>query len=302
MPGGKMRLIVKQDGRQVSEFKCAKGPIHIGRHPDSNVFLPDKSVSRHHAVIFITDDKKWMIEDLNSANKTFLNDKEIHKTELPNNCIVRIGCFAIEVALEDASTVQAGSQQPARSRASFDLDDTQTSEAQQLQVIIRRTDFENAPEMRLPAKRAKDFMRSTEMICVAPSQDNMITALLDIAVGQFEAFHAWCALRSTPSGSMSAHGGRQKNGLTLQFSQIKFNDKVTESIEKKQFVLLPRIPAPAREEQKINSAMIGPIIGRDGCYGVLYLDNDLSHDAYNLSDLDYLMLLSIHTAAILKNF
>jgi hypothetical protein len=48
--------------------------------------------------------------------------------------------------------------------------------------------------------------------------------------------------------------------------------------------------------------MVGPIINREGCFGVLYVDNDMSHERYGLSDLDYMMILSIHTAAILKNF
>jgi hypothetical protein len=39
-----------------------------------------------------------------------------------------------------------------------------------------------------------------------------------------------------------------------------------------------------------------------GCFGVLYVDNAMDHEQYNLSDLDYLMLLAISTAAILENF
>jgi hypothetical protein len=39
-----------------------------------------------------------------------------------------------------------------------------------------------------------------------------------------------------------------------------------------------------------------------GCFGALYVDNATDHEQYNLSDLDYLMLLAISTAAILENF
>jgi hypothetical protein len=34
----------------------------------------------------------------------------------------------------------------------------------------------------------------------------------------------------------------------------------------------------------------------------LYVDNAMDHEHYSLSDLDYLMLLAIHTAAIVENF
>ena len=50
------------------------------------------------------------------------------------------------------------------------------------------------------------------------------------------------------------------------------------------------------------SAMIAPIIDLSGCFGVLYVDNVGENRYYTLSDLDYLMLLSIHTAAIVENF
>jgi pSer/pThr/pTyr-binding forkhead associated (FHA) protein len=300
-----MRFVIRKSGIDgTTEFSFNKGPIHIGRHTDSHIFLADRSVSRHHAVVFDTPDGKWFIEDLNSANKTFLNDKMIQKVEITDDCVVRIADFLIEVSFE---------QKLADDDKNIHLDDTLTKTAQGLddtisthlpdpQVIIRRLDLEHAQEMKLPAARARDFMRATEDICKSKSPDEMINALLDIANSQFSAFHSWCALRDEPTGSMTTHSGRRRDGVRVQFSEIKLNDKITEAIEKKQFVLLPRLPVELRDKYKINSAMIGPVVSRDGCYGVLYIDNDLSHEHYSLSDLDYMVLLSIHTAAILKNF
>jgi hypothetical protein len=46
--------------------------------------------------------------------------------------------------------------------------------------------------------------------------------------------------------------------------------------------------------------MIAAVVGPAGCYGVLYVDNAMMHEHYSLSDLDYLMLLAMHTAAVLK--
>ena len=53
---------------------------------------------------------------------------------------------------------------------------------------------------------------------------------------------------------------------------------------------------------RIRSAMIAPIVDPTGCFGVLYIDNSMDHGHYDLSDLDYLMLVAIHTAAIIENF
>jgi predicted component of type VI protein secretion system len=297
-----MRLIVKKDGRQISDFKFAKGPIHIGRHTDSHVFLSDRSVSRHHAVIFNTEDGKWFIEDLNSANKTYLNDKQIQKSEIANGSIVKVGDFVIEISIEEKSeAVEATNLEDTRAKTAYN-EDAITEKGGQLQVIARQTDFEHAPDMRLPAKRVKDFMKAADAICKANNHDELISALLDVANSQFSAFHSWCALRNVPAGSMTAHGGRRRDGSRMQFAEIACNDQITDAIEKKQFLLLPRMPVEIRDKQKINSAMVGPIICKDGCFGVLYVDNEMSHERYSLSDLDYLILVSIHTAAILRNF
>jgi len=48
--------------------------------------------------------------------------------------------------------------------------------------------------------------------------------------------------------------------------------------------------------------LIAPLITTSGCFGVLYVDNAMDHESYSQADLDYLMLLAIHTATIIKNF
>ena len=299
-----MRFVVKKSGSdEFSEFSFSKGPVHIGRHTDSQIFLPDRSVSRHHAVVFDTPEGKWLVEDLNSANKTYLNDQPIQKAEITDDCVIRIADFLLGVSFENRL---AGDDRihldDTLTKTAHGLDDTLSSHLPEPQIIIRRLDSEHAPEMKLPSARARDFMRATEDICRSLGPDEMINVLLDIANSQFSAFHSWCALRSEPTGSMTTHSGRRRDGTRVQFNEIHFNDKITESIEKKQFILLPRLPVELRDRFKINSVMIGPVLSKDGCYGVLYIDNDLSHEPYGLSDIDYLMILSIHTAAILKNF
>ena len=84
-----MRLTVKESGREFSKFRFAKGPVYLGRAPHSQVLLPGGNVSRQHAVIYNTKDRRWIVEDLGSANKTYLNDKEIHKAPLSSGDLIR---------------------------------------------------------------------------------------------------------------------------------------------------------------------------------------------------------------------
>ena len=100
---------------------------------------------------------------------------------------------------------------------------------------------------------------------------------------------------------MLTYAGKSRDGKTVNFNDLRLKDKINLAMEKQQFLLVPRIPAKAGE-QAIHTALIAPVVCGGGCFGVLYIDNDMAHPAYDISDLDYLMLLVIHTATIVENF
>ncbi len=285
-----MRLVVKQADRIINEFRFSKGPVYVGRHPRSQVFLPGRAVSRQHAVIYTTQEGKWIVEDLDSANKTYLNDEPIPKAELKTGDILRMADYTIEVNLENDAGADKG----------VHLEDTLTTPFQGPQIIARKIDAEHAPDIKLPAKRAKDFLQATEAICKAKGPDEVLQALLSVILRQLAAFHVWCALRNQPSGPMNSYAGKQRDGRSVQLGEIKLSEKIAEAVEKTQFLLLPQLPA--QREEGIQSAIIAPIMGSAGCFGVLYVDNAMDHEHYTPADLDYLMFLAIHTATILKNF
>ena len=74
-----MQLTVKRGDNLVNELRFSRGPIYIGRQIGSQIFLPDRAVSRQHTVLYTTTDGKWTVEDLDSANKTYLNNETVHK-------------------------------------------------------------------------------------------------------------------------------------------------------------------------------------------------------------------------------
>src|SRR4030042_3908743 len=101
-----MRLVVKRNDQGINEFHFDKGPVYIGRPTHSQVFLGDKAVSRQHAVIFNSKNGDWILEDLKSINKTYLNDSPIQKTQIKDGDIVHIADFIIEIDLKKDSTEQ----------------------------------------------------------------------------------------------------------------------------------------------------------------------------------------------------
>jgi hypothetical protein len=291
-----VRLVLKQKDGGVREFQFAQGPISIGRAAESHILLPDRAVSRKHAVIHSTDDGKWMVEDLDSASKTYLNNTAVHKAEIKHGDCIRITEFAIDVVLEEEVATDE----------SIHLEDTFHLEAALAipphETIVRKPDAGHAPAMRLAAKRLTDFSQAAERICDARSLDELLVTLLDVTLEQFEAFHVWCALRKQAIGPMICHGGKKRDGKAAELSEIKLKAKITQAVEKGQFLVMPRVAAQIEEDEAIRSGLVAAIMRPDGCYGVLYVDNSMKEKHYSLSDLDYLMLITMHTAAIMKKF
>jgi len=290
-----MRLVLRQKDGESKEYQFAQGPIEIGRGADNHVFLPDRTVSKKHAVIVCDGDGRWEVQDLGSANKTYLNGEVVAKAPIKTGDAIRITDFTLEVSLDE---------RPPDSSAQFE--DTLNLEAGLAtplhETVVRKPDAGHAPAMRLAAKRLSDFSYACDAICKATNLEELLVALLNVTVQQFSAFHTWCALREQPSGPMTYHTGKRRDGKPVDLGDLMLADKLNQAVERAQSLVLPRVAADLESKERIRSALIAAICGPGGCYGVIYVDNAMIHDHYTLGDLDYLMLIAMHTAAVLKRF
>ena len=291
-----MRVVVKQKDGNTREFQFTEGPVSIGRGANSHVFLPDRAVSRQHAIIHCADDGKWTIEDMGSSNKTYLNDKAIRKAEIKHGDSLRITDFILEIVLEEYVEADA----PIHPEDTLHLEAALTTPKHE--TVVRKPDAQHAPAMRLAAKRLTDFSEATERIFDAGSLDELLLTLLDVTLEQFSAYHTWCALRTQSAGPMICHAGKKQDGSPVQLNELQLSEKITQAVEKGQFFVLPSVSAQMEAKERIRSAMVAAIMRPTGCFGVLYVDNAMKQEHYSLSDLDYLMLIAMHTAAILKKF
>ena len=283
-----MQLSVTKSGLPFAQLHFNIGPIYIGRHMHSQVVLPAAAVSRRHAVIYVAQEM-WVVEDLDSANKTFLNDNAIHKTELNDGDVVRIADFSIEVSFQEVAPPQP----------SVEMDDTQVTVRHDLPTVVRQCTAKVGPHIDLPAKRIRDFSKATRLLCRDASLKQLHTELLDVLHSQFAARDAWAALRKTPEGPMDCQGGRRMTSEIIKRSDLIMQPNIAEAIDKHKCVLIPQIPREI-SQGLIRSAIIAPIMRDKDCCGALYADNSRDHEHYTMADLDYLLLIAIHTAAIMQ--
>ncbi|MBN2132626.1 MAG: FHA domain-containing protein [Sedimentisphaerales bacterium] len=286
-----MRLLQKQKGRTTDRFQFAEGPVYLGRSPDCQVLLADKAVSREHAVLFTTDDGRWMVEDLRSANGTYVNGRTIRRGVVRAGDRIRIGSCTLEVDL----SAKDGDL------SSNALEDTLVGELQGPRVIVRRLEFDHAPSVKMPAHRIDDFRQAAGALGKAHGSADMLQAVVALLVKQFAADRAWCGLRYEPAGPLAAHGGRTRAGETFDLLATALKDKVWQVLEDREFLLLTKT-REAKGSQGSPSRMIAPLPGTVGNFGVLYVDNRSLGGPYRMSDLDYLMWLSIHVTAVIENY
>lgn len=74
-------LVVSEGELAGQRWAIAEDEVVVGRGSDSDIVLPERQVSRHHLKIHYRDGR-YMLEDLESKNGTFLNGQPVHGTVL----------------------------------------------------------------------------------------------------------------------------------------------------------------------------------------------------------------------------
>jgi pSer/pThr/pTyr-binding forkhead associated (FHA) protein len=87
-------LIVKRGPNAGSQFQLDRPVMSAGRHPASDIFLDDITVSRRHAE-FRRENGEFSVVDLGSLNKTYLNREPVDSAVLAHGDEVRIGNFRL---------------------------------------------------------------------------------------------------------------------------------------------------------------------------------------------------------------
>ncbi|MFE3195467.1 MULTISPECIES: glycogen accumulation regulator GarA [unclassified Nocardia] len=94
LPTGAALLVVKRGPNAGSRFLLDQPTTSAGRHPDSDIFLDDVTVSRRHAE-FRQDDDTFQVVDVGSLNGTYVNREPVDSSELQNGDEVQIGKFRL---------------------------------------------------------------------------------------------------------------------------------------------------------------------------------------------------------------
>ncbi len=94
LPVGSALLVVKRGPNAGSRFLLDQSVTSAGRHPDSDIFLDDVTVSRRHAEFRLESDE-FQVVDVGSLNGTYVNREPVDSAALANGDEVQIGKFRL---------------------------------------------------------------------------------------------------------------------------------------------------------------------------------------------------------------
>jgi pSer/pThr/pTyr-binding forkhead associated (FHA) protein len=94
LPSGSAAVVVKRGPNAGSRFMMDRDSLAAGRHPASDIFLDDITVSRRHAE-FRCENGQFRIVDVGSLNGICVNHQPVDSATLANGDEIQIGNFRL---------------------------------------------------------------------------------------------------------------------------------------------------------------------------------------------------------------
>jgi ribosomal protein L40E len=95
LPLGSALLVVRRGPNSGSRFLLDGELTTAGRHPQSDIFLDDVTVSRRHVEFRRSPDGSFTVADVGSLNGTYVNRERIDQVALSNGDEVQIGKYRL---------------------------------------------------------------------------------------------------------------------------------------------------------------------------------------------------------------
>jgi pSer/pThr/pTyr-binding forkhead associated (FHA) protein len=94
LPAGGGVLVVRAGPQAGLKVLLSQDLTKLGRHPDSDVFLDDITVSRRHCEIQRSNGS-FVVRDVGSLNGTYLNQKRVEQAAIHNGDELQVGKFRL---------------------------------------------------------------------------------------------------------------------------------------------------------------------------------------------------------------
>jgi hypothetical protein len=282
-----IKVYMKDETSEGQSFDFQKDIIYVGRLPDNDVQIRDKSVSRKHLKIMKRDDR-YFIEDLESKNGTFVHGDQV----IPD----------VEFEIEEGIPILVGMSVVCLGKACLEnvmpfLD----SLSEDAELFIQDRPMTSEKNMELINRVSRLLMQSADISDVLKKiLDSILELLTRIDRGVI-------ILTDDKTGKILDVIIRSKKGSnkTVRF----FSRTVVKRVMMERKAIMMR---DTRDESKVDasssmklmnvqSVMCVPLVSKSRVRGVIYVDSVSAPHGFRTEDLSLLTALSSPAAIAIEN-
>src|SRR5713101_5993949 len=100
------KLLLKFNAAVIKEIPFDKDSLSVGRKSDNDIVVDNPAISGHHCRI-LKEGNAYFVEDLESTNGTYVNEKRIQKAGLRHNDVVGVAKHALVFVSEAPAAAPA---------------------------------------------------------------------------------------------------------------------------------------------------------------------------------------------------
>jgi len=293
-------IAIQTAGGTRERYPLAKERVSIGRSRESDIFLPDQWLSRHHAAIEQREGSFW-VGDLNSKNGTLLNGEPVRDwRRLRPGDVITLGEHTLTFCVDGAAD-EDEDREP---------EGTRVFSVRELSAINTRPAIDPGELQRQNRVLAILSKAASELVVHQPL-DQLFDTILNLLLEAVAAERGAILLLEghPPSPAIKASRSRQGEPLTRISRSI-----ARRAIDERVSLLLPNVLEDARFKSEdsilasgIRTAMCAPLWfaspeqGRDAVIGLVYVDSLQHAHSFSEDDLRVLTALANVAAAKIEN-
>jgi serine phosphatase RsbU (regulator of sigma subunit)/pSer/pThr/pTyr-binding forkhead associated (FHA) protein len=292
-------IAIQTAGGTRERYPLGRNRVTIGRSRESDIFLPDQWLSRHHAAIEERADGYW-VSDLKSKNGTLLNGEPVRDWHrLRPGDVITLGEHTLTFSAE-ASAEEEEEREP---------EGTRVFSVRELSAINTRPAIDAAELQRQNRVLAILSKAASELVVHRPLGE-LFDLVLELLLEAVTAERG--AILLLEGGVPHIKAGRSRHdGDALTRVSRSISRRV---IEERVSLLLPNVLEDARFRSEdsilasgIRTAMCAPLWvsaageGKDSVIGLVYVDKIQHAHAFTEDDLRVLTALANVAAAKIEN-
>lgn len=303
-----MELVILNGELEGVRFPLSKANITVGRKTGNDICLSlDPRISRFHAQLTHREDGRWEIEDLESANGTFVGQRRIHApTVIHPNDRFRMGRTWMLLHDDTPSVSQA------RAVESVQLAEV-GSEELEVDNVVYSVPAERDGQAEAEVAGLRDRLAVYREVARALSSTLDVNALLNVIMDSMmeclPAERGFLLLLDRETAEMVPRVARQRRNTGAAEEKVTISRHILQkAVNERVTILTTDAMSDERFQEvasvrdlRIRSAVCAPLVHQENVLGVIYLDTTSATHVFTETDVDFIASVASQASVAIEN-